>query len=97
MDIIHNADIMTEVYVSKVTAAGQISLPKELRLAMGIGEDYMVIEPFGDALIIRKVKSMKEELFEYFEDGAKGMTREQLEKAIKRSGKKILRDVYNVQ
>lgn len=88
---------MTEVYVSKVTAAGQISLPKELRLAMGIGEDYMVIEPFGDALIIRKVKSMKEELFEYFEDEAKGMTREQLEKAIKRSGKKILRDAYNVQ
>ena len=90
---------MTEVYVSKVTAAGQISLPKELRLAMGIGEDYLVIEPFGDALIIRKVKSMKEELFEYFESEAKakGMTREQLEKAIKRSGKKILRDAYNVE
>jgi len=69
---------MTEVYVSKVTAAGQISLPKELRLAMGIGEDYLVIEPFGDAK-------------------AKGMTREQLEKAIKRSGKKILRDAYNVE
>jgi AbrB family looped-hinge helix DNA binding protein len=88
---------MTDVYVSKVTAAGQISLPKELRMAMGIGEDYLVIEPFGDALIIRKIKSMRDEMFEYFESEAKAksLTPEQLRKAIRKSGRKILKDAYN--
>lgn len=83
--------------MSKVTVAGQISLPKSLRDALGIGEDYIIIEPFGDALILRKVKSLRDEIFGYFEKEAKAkvITKEQLEKAIKKSGKKILREIYN--
>jgi AbrB family looped-hinge helix DNA binding protein len=98
VDNMHNGDNMAGIYVSKVTAAGQISLPKSLRDALGIGEDYIVIEPFGDALILRKVKSLRDEIFGYFEKEAKakGITKEQLEKAIKKSGKKILKEIYNV-
>lgn len=98
IDNIHNGDNMTEIYVSKVTVAGQISLPKPLRDTLGIGEDYIVIEPFGDALILRKVKSMRDEIFGYFEKEAKakGITKERLEKAIKKSGRKILKEIYNV-
>jgi AbrB family looped-hinge helix DNA binding protein len=94
-----NGNNMAEVYVSKVTSAGQISLPKELRVAMGIEEDYIVIEPFGDALILRKVKTLRDEIFGYFEKeaSAKGITKEQLEKAIKKSGRKILKDAYNAE
>lgn len=90
---------MAEVYVSKVTSAGQISLPKELRVAMGIGEDYIIIEPFGDALLLRKVKSMRDELFDYFEKEtkAKGITKEQLESAVKKAGRKILKDAYHAE
>ena len=90
---------MTDVYVSKVTAAGQISLPKALRDALGIDEDYIVIEPFGDALILRKVRSMKDEIFGYFEKVAKvkGITKEKLEKALKKSGRKILKELYDVE
>lgn len=88
---------MTGMYVSKVTVAGQISLPKSLRDALGIGEDYIVIEPFGDALILRKVKSLRDEIFGYFEKEAKakGITKEQLEKAIAESGEKIIRETFN--
>jgi AbrB family looped-hinge helix DNA binding protein len=96
---IHNGDIMTDVYVSKVTSAGQISLPKALREALGIEEDYIVIEPFGDALLLRKIKSMKEEIYEYFEKEAKikGITKEKLEKALKKSSRKILKELYDAQ
>jgi AbrB family looped-hinge helix DNA binding protein len=97
--LMYNRSNMAEVYVSKVTSAGQISLPKELRVAMGIEEDYIVIEPFGDALILRKVKTLRDEIFGYFETeaSARGITKEQLEKAIKKSGRKILKDAYNVE
>jgi AbrB family looped-hinge helix DNA binding protein len=90
---------MADVYVSKVTSAGQISLPKALREALGIEEDYIVIEPIGDALLLRKIKSMKEEIYEYFEKDAKikGITKEKLEKALKKSSRKILKELYDVQ
>ena len=90
---------MTDIYVSKVTSAGQISLPKALREALGIEEDYIIIEPFGDALLLRKIKSMKEEIYEYFEKEAKikGITKEKLEKALKKSSRKILKELYDAQ
>ena len=90
---------MTDIYVSKVTSAGQISLPKALREALGIEEDYIIIEPFGDALILRKIKSMKEEIYEYFEKETeiKGITKAKLEKVLKKSGMKILKELYNVE
>ena len=96
---IDNGDNMAEVYVSKVTSAGQISLPKALREALGIEEDYVIIEPFGDALLLRKIKSMKEQIYEYFEKEAKikGITKAKLEKALKKSGEKILRELYDVE
>lgn len=99
MSNVYNGDNMTDVYVSKVTSAGQISLPKALREALGIEEDYVIIEPFGDALLLRKLKSMKEELYEYFEKEAKikGFTKAKLEKAIKKSGKKNLMELYDVE
>ena len=90
---------MADVYVSKVTSAGQISLPKALREILGIEEDYVIIEPFGDALLLRKIKSMKEVIYQYFEKEAeiKGITPEKLEKALKKSGRKILKELYDVE
>ncbi len=90
---------MADIYVAKVTSAGQISLPKALRDELGIDEDYIVIEPFGDSLILRKIRSIKEEIFEYFDKEAKvkGITKEKLERALKKSGKKILKELYDVE
>lgn len=94
---VYNGDNMTEIYVSKVTAAGQISLPKSLRDTLGIKEDYVVIEPLGDALLLRRVKSLRDEIFGYFEKEAKekGITKERLEKAVRKSGAKILKEIYD--
>ena len=90
---------MGEIYVSKVTSAGQISLPKSLRDNLGINEDYVVVEPVGDAILLRKIKSIKDEIFEYFENEAKikGVTKEKLRKALEKSGTKILKEIYNVE
>ncbi len=90
---------MTDIYVSKVTSAGQISLPKALREALGIEGDYVIIEPFGDVLLLRKIKSMKEEIYEYFEEEAKikVITKAKLEKALKKSGRKILKELYDAE
>lgn len=90
---------MTDIYVSKVTSAGQISLPKALRESLDIEEDYIIIEPFGDALLLRKIKSMKEEIYEYFEKEAKlkGITKEKLEKALRKSARKVLKELYDAE
>jgi AbrB family looped-hinge helix DNA binding protein len=95
----HNIDNMTDIYVSKVTAAGQISIPKALRDLLKIGDDYIVIEKFGDALILRKIKSIKDELYSYFEKeaNAKGITKEQMEEELKKSKAKILKELYDAQ
>jgi hypothetical protein len=45
------------------------------------------------------VKTLRDEIFGYFEKEAlaKGITKEQLEKATKKSGGKILKDAYNAE
>ncbi len=88
---------MADVYVSKVTRAGQISIPKALRDALGIEEDYVVIEHLGDTLLLRKIKSIRDETFEYFEKEAKakGITRDKLEKALSKSKKKLVKELFD--
>jgi AbrB family looped-hinge helix DNA binding protein len=90
---------MGNIYVSKVTAAGQVSLPKALRKEMGIGEDYVIIEPFGDVILVRKIQSTRDEIFAYFERTAKakGITREKLDAALKRAGPRLLKEIYELE
>lgn len=90
---------MGDVYVSKVTASGQVSLPKKLREDLGIKEDYLVIETIGDAILLRKVRTMKEDLYAYFERTAKqkGITQDMIEKALKRIGPKLLKEMYGLE
>lgn len=94
---VYNGDNMSDVYVSKVTRAGQISLPKALREALGLEEDYVIIEPLGDALLLRRIKSIGEDTFEYFEKEAKikGITRNMVEKALTKSKKKLVKELIN--
>ncbi len=99
MGIIHNMDNMTEIYVSKVTASGQVSLPKSLREGLGIGEDYVILEPIGDAILLRKVQSMREEIFEYFEKEAKakGISKDKVSEFLKKAGPRLLKEMYGVE
>ncbi|MBM4249337.1 MAG: AbrB/MazE/SpoVT family DNA-binding domain-containing protein [Euryarchaeota archaeon] len=99
MDIIHNMDNMTEIYTSKVTASGQVSLPKSLRKRLGIGEDIVILEPIGDAILLRKVQSIQEEIFEYFEKEAKakGISKDKVSEFLKKAGPRLLKEMYGVE
>ena len=57
------------VIVSKVTKAGQITIPKELRIALQLSdEDYVVIERLGNILLIKKMGSTIQDLENHFEE-----------------------------
>jgi len=93
---ISNGSNMDNIYVSKVTSAGQISIPKKLRETLGLKEGYVVLERCGDAIILKKVKSYEEELFAYFEKGAKRrrITKEMLRKAVEEAKRETFREMY---
>lgn len=47
-------------YVSKVTQAGQITIPKSIRESLGLGdEDFVEFTQVGDAVLMQKLKASK--------------------------------------
>jgi len=89
---------MTNMSISKITSAGQISIPKDLRESRGLeASDYVSIEPLGEGLYLRKVKSFKEDIFDYFQTEAKrkGISKEDVDKAIDEVGNKLFREKYS--
>jgi AbrB family looped-hinge helix DNA binding protein len=50
-------------YVSKVTTAGQVTIPKKIREGLDIDdEDLLEFAMFGDAVLMRKLKASKAKL-----------------------------------
>ena len=94
---VYNGSIMKPIYVSKITSAGQLSIPKELMEGMGLGEEYVILELIGDVVVLRRIKTMKEEIFEYFdrETKARGITRKDIEKAVKSAKKKVFEEYFH--
>lgn len=97
VDNANNGSIMKPIYVSKITAAGQLSIPKEMREGLGLGEEYVILELIGDVVVLRRIKTMQEELFEYFdrETKAKGITRKDIERALKEARKKVFEEMFH--
>jgi len=52
---------MSKLHIAKVTAAGQISIPKPLREQFCQSGDYITLEPYVDGLLLRRVKPFEEE------------------------------------
>jgi AbrB family looped-hinge helix DNA binding protein len=75
---------MAEAYVCKVTSVGQVTLPKEVREKLGVGEDdYVVIENIGETYFIKKLHGEKQLLARVREKVKKrGLTRERLEEIV---------------
>jgi len=47
-------------YVSKVTQAGQITIPKSIRESLGLGDaDFVEFTQVGDAILMQKLKASK--------------------------------------
>lgn len=82
---------MTEAYVSKVTSVGQITLPKEVREELGLGEDdYIVIEKIGEAYFIKKFQGEKRLLALVREKVKKsGITWERLQEIVEEESQAV--------
>ena len=76
---------MAEAYVCKVTSVGQVTLPKEVREKLGVGEDdYVIIENIGETYFIKKLNGEKQLLARVRAKVKKsGITRERLEEIVK--------------
>lgn len=50
-----------ESYISKVTTAGQLTLPKNIRKALGLGgQDYVEVALVGRTAVIRRLREDEE-------------------------------------
>jgi AbrB family looped-hinge helix DNA binding protein len=52
-----------ESYISKVTSAGQLTLPKKIRKSLGLkGSEYVEVALLGKAVVIRRLREEDEML-----------------------------------
>ncbi len=89
---------MNDLYVSKITKAGQVSIPKELREEMGLKEAaYVAMEPKKGIIIMRKVRSLEDEL-SHFEKEAKsrGIAKKDVQKAIDEVRPGLVKELYGI-
>ena len=50
-----------ESYISKVTSAGQLTLPKKVRKGLGLkGSEYVEVALLGKAVVIRRLREEDE-------------------------------------
>lgn len=77
-------------YVSKVTAKGQVTIPKEIRDRLGLERgEYVVWEPRGEGVVMERATVSPAEEFEELADRIakrlkkQGITRDQVEEAIR--------------
>jgi len=76
---------MTEVV--KVTSKGQITLPIEIRKAIGLDKDsYLLVEQVGNYVLMKKAEVRMKEIQKIFSKDArrKGITKKQLLKALRK-------------
>ncbi len=82
-----------KISLVKVTRKGQVTIPKAIREKLGINEgDYLIVYSSKDLMILKKVKIPTwDEIFEYGSKFSrdKGITKEQIIKAIKEVRKSI--------
>ena len=71
-------------YVSKVTPAGQVTIPKKVRDTLGVGPgSYVLLDTLGDAAILRKMDVDQDTLKKIRRKVKKtGLTRKRVEEII---------------
>ena len=83
---------MGNIYISKVTKAGQVSLPKSLRAELQLSEEeYVSMEPRGNVVVMQKVQ--RAPMSGPWLDGeAMGFKRSDVDKAIKSVRKTLAKE-----
>ena len=89
---------MANLYVSKVTKAGQVSVPKELRALMGLREaEYVSMEPSASGILVRKIEPAKS-VFERFDAkaGGKKASPKAVQNAIEKVRASLMSEKYGI-
>jgi len=85
-----------ETYVSRVTAAGQMTLPKKVRKSLGIdGAEYVEVAMVGRAAVIRRLREEDEFLRTIRRKIKKtGLTRAKLREIVEETRKQTWKRRY---
>ena len=85
-----------ESYISKVTSAGQLTLPKKIRAALGLKDsEYVEVALLGRAIVIRRLRA-EDELLEAIQRKVKksGLTRARLQQLLDEARAKAWKKRY---
>ena len=85
-----------ETYISKVTSAGQLTLPKKIRKELGLkGSDYVEVALLGRAVVIRRLRE-EDELLDTIRRKVKksGLTRARLQELLDEAREKVWKKRY---
>ena len=85
-----------ESYISKVTSAGQLTLPKKIRKGLGLkGSEYVEVALLGKAVVIRRLRE-EDELLDSIRRKVKksGLTRTRLKELVDEAGRKAWKRRY---
>lgn len=85
-----------ESYISKVTSAGQLTLPKRIRKELGLtGADYVEVALLGRAVVIRRLRE-DDELLDTIRRKVKksGLTRARLQELVDEAREKVWKKRY---
>lgn len=85
-----------ETYVSKVTTAGQITLPKPLRKSLKVEDEaFIQFEKIGDAIVLKKLDVEKDILALLRKKIKKsGITKKEVFKLIEEASEEIWEEAY---
>lgn len=85
-----------ETYISKVTSAGQLTLPKKIRKELGLkASDYVEVALLGRAVVIRRLRE-EDELLDTIRRKVKksGLTRARLQELLDEAREKVWKKRY---
>jgi len=82
-----------ETYVSKVTTAGQVTIPKKVRDALDLDdEDFVEFARVGNAILLRKLQARRDKVQGIREKIRRsGLTRTRVEAIVKETRKEMWR------
>ena len=85
-----------ESYISKVTSAGQLTLPKKVRKGLGLkGSEYVEVALLGRAVVIRRLRE-EDEVLETIRRKVKksGLTRARMRQLVDEAGRTVWKKRY---
>ena len=80
-------------YVSKVTSAGQVTIPKDVREALDLDDDdYVEFSRVGSAVLLRKLRAGEDRVAAIrAKVGRSGLTRERVDRIVEETREEMRR------